>query len=57
MAFLERFRLLARDTHGTVMFEADRFGAAEDYAATSRRLDGPSDSRVKTQPALQQIAP
>ena len=42
MAFLDRFRLVVLDMHGTFMFRQDRFGPDEDYAATWARLGAPA---------------
>lgn len=42
MAFLDRFRLVVLDMHGTFMFRQDRFGPNEDFAATWARLGAPT---------------
>ncbi len=40
MSFLSRFRVVLLDLNGTFMFEEDRFGRGEDFAATYRAVGG-----------------
>ena len=37
---LDQYRVVLLDMHGTFMFDIDRFGPEQDYAATYRRLGG-----------------
>lgn len=40
MCFLDRFKVILLDMNGTFMFDQDRFGPGEDFAATYRGLGG-----------------
>ena len=40
MHFLDRFKVILLDLNGTFMFGQDRFGPAEDFAATYRAIGG-----------------
>jgi HAD superfamily hydrolase (TIGR01509 family) len=55
MAFLDRFRLVVLDMHGTFMFRQDRFGPNEDFAATWARLGAPALAPAAVQGLLRAL--